>query len=567
MRKKVDSLLANNAAVVEKANTTLRSGKQFITLISKSGDLTTAGNYYQQKTGTTLDPTGYNLSQTPLREGNTEYVTLRSGKRVKTRIWDAVSGEYRFTKNGNEFYKQLRRNYVISIPVKIIGLRANGTTYELKSSMPIEKLGLTKKQLPLNLTHAERKKRIKDMVQDELPLSGPLMHHSQEEYLYDESGAWAVNEETVGTDPGTGKGESHVILDRRVGTLGSGSFLFQDAICKEAFESHDDMCCVPRQIAAVLKRDFGEVCEDMSIAERVLYGDEQWPEKGCTPNMVLEYAKMHSLGVAVIHNEQVIESIPGKRPVLAFAVHEHHCYFYSTKSVCNALASRKKGGIQRLKKEQKQSTTPAYCDWQQFKYDIRHGHFWCNEEEVDSVRSWLLSQGKHPRVMMKDALKTKSLMVHLSKNDGGGICHIHGVPEEAPDIQQWLDNLELPGLRYKGEGLPNISQKVLLHLTKQSKQERAYLTPPEKTKLLDEYDHRCAICRHKCKKFEWDHIKRFAESWGDQHFQPLCPECHTDKTNTESRSLDSDFVASHFEKNCLGTVRSKSSPSPSRVQV
>ena len=151
-----------------------------------------------------------------------------------------------------------------------------------------------------------------------------------------------MSEETVATDPDSGRAESHVILDRRVGTLGS-AILLQESGCKEAFEHHDDMACVPRQTASVLKRDFGEVCEDMSIIERALYGDERWPDKGCTPNMVLEYARMHDLGAAVIHNEQVIESIPGKRPVLAFAVHESHCYFYNKISICNALASHNKG--------------------------------------------------------------------------------------------------------------------------------------------------------------------------------------------------------------------------------
>ena len=189
------------------------------------------------------------------------------------------------------------------------------------------------------------------MVEDELPPNEEsLMHHSQEEYYYDDSGAWAVSEETVATDPDSGQAESHVVLDRRLGTLGSAIFLFQDSICKEAFEHHDDMACVPRQIASVLKRDFGAVCEDMSILERALYGDELWPDKGCTPNMVLEYARMHDLGAAVIHNEQIIESIAGKRPVLAFAVHENHCYFYNDRGICNALANRKKGGVHILKK-------------------------------------------------------------------------------------------------------------------------------------------------------------------------------------------------------------------------
>ena len=46
------------------------------------------------------------------------------------------------------------------------------------------------------------------MVKDELPSDGEaLMHHSQEEYFYDDSGAWAVSEETVATDPDSGQAE------------------------------------------------------------------------------------------------------------------------------------------------------------------------------------------------------------------------------------------------------------------------------------------------------------------------------------------------------------------------
>ena len=140
MKRKVDSLLSQNATIVEKASTILRKGKSFITLAKLDGSLTTAGRYYEQKSGKLLDPTsGYDLQQTPMREGNTEKVRLRNGKTVITRQWDSVSGEYKFTKQGNQFYKQLRRNYVVQIPVKIVGRRLNGTTYTIKSSMPIEK--------------------------------------------------------------------------------------------------------------------------------------------------------------------------------------------------------------------------------------------------------------------------------------------------------------------------------------------------------------------------------------------------------------------------------------------
>ena len=45
---------------------------------------------------------------------------------------------------------------------------------------------------------------------------------------------------------------------------------------------------------------------------------------------------MHSLGCAVVHNNEVIETLAG-RPALAFAVHENHAYFYSSKLVRNKL--------------------------------------------------------------------------------------------------------------------------------------------------------------------------------------------------------------------------------------
>ena len=107
MKKKVDSLLANNASLVQKANTLLRSGKKFITL-ARNGDPTLAGKYYEQQTNTTLEAGGYNLTQTPIREGNTEFVKLRSGKKGKTRVWNAISGEYRFTKEGLSLIHILR---------------------------------------------------------------------------------------------------------------------------------------------------------------------------------------------------------------------------------------------------------------------------------------------------------------------------------------------------------------------------------------------------------------------------------------------------------------------------
>ena len=88
----------------------------------------------------------------------------------------------------------------------------------------------------------------------------------------------------------------------------------------------------------------------------------------------------------------------------------------------------------RLKKEQRQSSTPAYIDWREWVQEIAPGHFHAPEDQIDTVRAWLLARGRAPKVLMKDEHRTKTLLLHLTRAEGGGICHIHGVPEEDEHI-------------------------------------------------------------------------------------------------------------------------------------
>ena len=121
--------------------------------------------------------------------------------------------------------------------------------------------------------------------------------------------------------------KAHTVMDRRTGALPTFSqFLFHDGLCPEAFEDVPDKLCCPRQIAAVLKLDFGTVCNDLATVERLLYQTETWEEEGVSPRMVIEYCRMNNYGCAVVHNEAVIETLAG-RPVLAFTVHAAHSYF------------------------------------------------------------------------------------------------------------------------------------------------------------------------------------------------------------------------------------------------
>ena len=76
--------------------------------------------------------------------------------------------------------------------------------------------------------------------------------------------------------------------------------------------------------------------------------------------------------------------------------------------------------------------------------------------------------------------------------------------------------------------------------------ERTWLTGEEKAQILEEHDFCCAVCVSKS-QLEFDHIARLSESYDEQKLQPLCAECHREKTAQEARMYDGDQLASHFE--------------------
>jgi hypothetical protein len=168
------------------------------------------------------------------------------------------------------------------------------------------------------------------MVTAEIPADGVVCKVSEEKWLLDPRGGWKVSEETVGTHPDTGEAEAHVVLGRRIVALqlAPATLLFPEAVFAEAYEQHADTLCPPRQIASILKRDFDEVCDALRDAEHRLLGTDTL-EQGATSRVILEFCRQHGLGAAIVHNERVIETLPGK-PILAWTVHEGHCYFYST---------------------------------------------------------------------------------------------------------------------------------------------------------------------------------------------------------------------------------------------
>ena len=356
-----------------------------------------------------------------------------------------------------------------------------------------------------------------------------------------------INEETVGTHPQTGRAEAHTVMDRPVGAkpLPPATMLFPEHVCEEAFLDCDDRLCVPRQIAAVLKRPMGDVLDQLREAELQLLGTDTIESLGCTPRVVLQFCRSQGLGAAVVHNEAVVETLPGK-PTLAFTVHEGHAFFYNSPHVRRSLQKRRPGGVAKMKKLQAATTTPPLSEWQEWSGEVAAGHLWALEDDLPSIRAQLLRGGRNCKVLMRDSMHPRGLLYNLTKRLDGeqGVLHVHGLPEKWQEIQEWAERL---GFEYRGEGLPGCALKVLQGLVRRGR-ERVYLDGQQKADLLEQFDHRCASCGSRSSHFDWDHVARLSESFGAQEFQPLCAQCHREKTTGESRALDASLLTSAFCK-------------------
>ena len=200
-REIVDALVAAGVTPDRLKGTegiSLVQGKRRVRLVGDDGTVTKQGRYWEQTTGERL-PTGGFLRQKAEREGNTETIRMRDGTRSITRRWNEVRGEWDFTRLGTSYYKTLRRNYVVSVPVVVRGTRADRSTYEYRAHISVQKDGLTAKELPLRLSSPERYERVKELIRGEIPEGAVLYEVSEERWILDKRGGWKVSEETVST--------------------------------------------------------------------------------------------------------------------------------------------------------------------------------------------------------------------------------------------------------------------------------------------------------------------------------------------------------------------------------
>ncbi len=199
-RARIEALVALGVEPSKlKSNDTIAlvHGKTRIALVDQAGDATAAGRYWGDHTNLELPQGGF-MRQVAVREGNTEYIKLKGGKRAVTRSW-TTDGAFAFTKLGDQYYSKQRRNYVVQVPVLVTGERRDKSKYTRASHLHIEQLGLTSQTLPLNMTLAQRDMKIKERRAAVLP--DGVRHEVSEEVLKEgPNGRWVMAGGTVGVD-------------------------------------------------------------------------------------------------------------------------------------------------------------------------------------------------------------------------------------------------------------------------------------------------------------------------------------------------------------------------------
>jgi len=167
-------------------------------------------------------------------------------------------------------------------------------------------------------------------------------------------------------------------------------------------------------------------------------------------------------------------------------------------------------------------------------------HYYC--EDLDSVRGQLMTHGLVPKLTLEDECTLRALTHTFLCRGKQSSCVIHAVPRDWEAIRELLQAF---GFKYRGEGLPGATWKIVQRLI--SMKERKWLTGEEKNEVLAEHHFKCAACGT-TGTFEFDHVHALSTSFGEQVFQPLCASCHTAKTAEEPKDLERDALASHFNQ-------------------
>jgi hypothetical protein len=535
--------------------------------MDEKGALTPAGEYYYATTAQQVPNKSFDYNQEPERKGNGGFVRLLDGGRAVVRTYDAVRNEWRFTKTGQEFFRESVDRYVVTFPVKVMRVEDGVVVWEKESFLKSTSTPLGKITVPATMPQEQQLVEVKRRAQEyvnSLPnvpgLDGKVFK-LVEDYditMLDPSRPIEYNREHIDIRP-NGEAMVSAVLHRPL----RGDFLdFGFAgVCPEAYQDSNGRC-VQRQLEAMTKEENLE--RDMDQIFQELYGMDHeenpyvvetedgsietqgWRDAGITCAMVHAFAVRRGLPVHVLWNKNKIlsyrpETASGSS--LCLYVFGEHAFFVSdphTKSVLAKMkTSRPEPKPDTVLAVLHKSDIPPTSEWRHWTGEQEPGHFYTFD--LTEARVELHSQGKCPKVSLNGAGVPKALRLKVGTEE----AVIHNLPTEATLCEAFAKELDRRTKRkvtYKGESLATFSNLVLAELLRPPRS-RKQLSDGQYESLWAARGRQCNGCD--CKNtttMNVDHVApRFVGGGDDlENLQIICANCHAQKTTIEALSFVED---------------------------
>ena len=506
-----------------------------ILLTRPNGQLTRAGQFYYSVTGRRPPSRQFDESQPLIRDGPSDYILLRSGRRQLVRTLQP-DGQYHVTKLGKAFFKDKYTEWLAHVPVIIRGTRGRnaGNSYERHDYLPVTALEIGLSRQNDAWSEAQIARNVKEAVLRQLgqpEANEPIYMISGETYFLHPTNEWAYSSSSMQVIDN--RVDTQIRLRQPLGALREVSYqLFAgDQILASAFEERPDMLCVPRQLAELLKLSLEDILQDF---DAICSGD--WRQRGVSPAEIRTFCVWRNAPMFFVDCRgrllDCFQPMQKEERAIAYTAWNGHAFFYKS---ARAVVGCDEAERHRYRPQRQDSSTPEFSEQKPWAGEIGCGHFW--SEDLRSVRAQLLAAEHQPKVALRGLCEWSALRLRAS----GGDCVIRELCEDAQVLQEWTQRLGVP---YRGQRLAGASLEVFLHLL----QRRRDNTSSRRAALLAEQDGMCKLCGAPitAQTCELDHIVPVRQAYQGQalELQALCFECHKVKTSMEgnhSTTLESRF--------------------------
>jgi hypothetical protein len=201
-------------------NVILKFGGGGYRFLVKGGKTSAAGDYYKELTGKDLGER-WDADQVPTKRSRTEFITVDGDSRA-VRTWDPTKNKYNYTSLGKAFFAKQQKEYIVGIPVLIVGQRLNGRgSYEIAGTMPVSAVGIPNIMANQALSDDQRTKKIKSEVLKNFAEhryeNAKLVVYevSDEIYYFRKDGQWDISE----LNTAAGAGDAQAVLNRPLASL------------------------------------------------------------------------------------------------------------------------------------------------------------------------------------------------------------------------------------------------------------------------------------------------------------------------------------------------------------